>query len=187
MKQWFFSAFVLLLPWVAQAEISYDRLAQFSLTPEYLQGGFIQEKYLAALDATLISTGVFTYQRGKSIRWEILQPIQSELVMTPTSISSTQGHRELMHLDASNNPVARVIGEIFFAVLTTQWEKLAPHFDLSGEIDGQQWHAVLLPIDQAVEQLFSRIELTGMGLLEEIILHEKNGDRTTIRLVNQRE
>jgi hypothetical protein len=185
-KQWFFSAFVLLLPWVAQAEISYDRLAQFSLTPEYLQGSFSQEKYLGALDATLISTGAFTYQRGKSIRWEILEPIQSDLVTTPTSISSKQGHQELMRLDASNNPVARVIGEIFFAVLTTEWEKLAPYFDLSGAIDGHQWHVVLLPVDQAVEQVFSRIELKGMELLEEIVLHEKSGDRTTIRLVNQR-
>ena len=184
--RWFFSAFALLLPWVAQADISYERLAQLSLTPEFLEGSFSQEKYLGALDATLISTGAFTYQRGKSIRWEILQPIQSELVMTPTSISSKQDNQELMHLDTSNNPVARIIGDIFFTVLTTEWEKLAPYFELSGAIDGQKWHAVLLPIDQSVMQVFSRIELKGLELLEEIVLHEKGGNRTTIRLVNLR-
>jgi hypothetical protein len=184
--RWFFSAFALLFSWVAQADISYERLAQLSLTPEFLEGSFSQEKYLGALDATLISTGAFTYQRGKSIRWEILQPIQSELVMTPTSISSKQDNQEMMRLDASHNPATRVIGEIFFAVLTTEWGKLAPYFELSGVIDGQQWHAVLLPIDQAVAQVFSRIELKGLELLEEIVLHEINGDRTTIRLVNLR-
>lgn len=184
--RWFFSAFALLFPWVVQADISFERLAQLSLKPEFLEGSFSQEKYLGALDATLISTGAFTYQRGKSIRWEILQPIQSELMMTPTVISSKQDNQELIRLDASNNPVARIIGDIFFAVLTTEWGKLAPYFELSGAIDGQKWHVILLPIDQDVARLFSRIELKGLELLEEIILYEKSGDRTTIRLVSQR-
>lgn len=186
MSRWFFSAFVLLLPTVVQAEINYDQLAQFSLTPEILEGSFSQEKYLGALDATLISTGVFSYHRGKSIRWEILEPIHSELMMTPTAVSSKQGNQELMRLDVNNNPVARVIGEIFFAVLTADWAKLSPYFELSGTIEGQQWHAILLPLDQTVAQIFSRIELKGLELLEEIVLHEISGDRTTIRLVNQR-
>jgi hypothetical protein len=185
-KRWFFSAFLLLLPTLVQSEISYGQLTQFSLSPEVLEGSFRQEKYLVALDATLISTGVFTYQRGKSIRWEILEPIQSLMMMTPTAVSTKQGDQELMRLDANSNPVAGVIGEIFFAVLTSDWEKLAPYFALSGTNEGQQWHAVLLPLDQTVAQAFSRIELKGKELLEEIVLHEKSGDRTTIRLVNQR-
>ena len=186
MKRWFFSTFLLLLSTVLQAEISYDQLAQFSVTPEILEGSFSQEKHLAALDATLVSTGIFTYHRGKSIRWEILEPIRSQLLMTPTAISAKQSDRELMLLDANNNPVARIIGEIFFAVLTSDWEKLAAYFELSGAIEGQQWHAVLRPLDQTVAQAFSRIELKGTELLEVIVLHENGGDRTTIRLVNQR-
>ena len=186
MKRWFFSAFVLLLPQAIQAEISYEQLAQFSLTPEILEGSFNQEKYIATLDATLISTGVFTYQRDKSIRWEILEPIHSELLMTPSAINSKADNRELMRLDANSNPVAQVISEIFFAVLTADWEKLSPYFELSVTVEGAQWHAVLLPLDQAVAQVFSRVELKGQTLLEEIVLHEKSGDRTTIHLVNQR-
>jgi hypothetical protein len=185
-KRWILSAFLLLLPPLVQSEISYGQLAQFSLTPETLDGSFHQEKYLAALDATLISSGVFTYHRNKSIRWEILEPIHSLLTLTPTAVISKQGDEELVRLDASNNPVARIVGEIFFAVLTSDWEKLAPYFELSGTVEGQQWHAVLLPIDQTVAQAFGRIELKGQKLLEEIVLHEKAGDRTTIRLVNQR-
>ena len=186
MKRRLFSALVLFFPWAAQAEISYARLAQLVQTPEVLEGSFSQVKYLGSLDATLVSSGKFTYQRGKSLRWEILQPIENKLLITPTSISSQQGNRELMNLDAENNPVARVIAEIFFAVLTAEWEKLAPYFELSGSIDGEQWHVVLLPTDQAVAQVFSRVELKGLDLLEEIVLHEVSGDRTMIELVNQR-
>ena len=185
MKRRFLCALVLMFPLTVQAEITFTQLAQISTTPEILQGRFSQEKYLGALDAALISTGVFTYQRGKSIRWEILQPIQNELVMTPTTITNRQGDDELLRLDMGANPTAAVIGEIFFSVLTAEWEKLSGYFELSGEIEGQQWHAVLVPLDQTIGQIFSRIELKGESLLRVIILHENSGDRTTIRLDNQ--
>ena len=185
MKRRFLSALVLIFPLAVHAEITFTSLAQISATPEVLQGRFSQEKYLGALDAALISTGVFTYQRGKSIRWEILQPIQNELVMTPTTITNKQGNDELLRLDMGANPTAAVIGELFFSVLTAEWEKLSDYFELSGEIEGQQWHAVLVPLDQTIGQIFSRIELKGESLLRVIILHENSGDRTTIRLDNQ--
>ena len=185
MKRHFLSALGLIFPLVVHAEITFTQLAEISTTPETLQGQFSQEKYLGALDTVLISTGVFTYQRGKSIRWEILEPIRNELVMTPTTITSTQGDDELLRLDKGANPTAAVMGEIFFAVLTAEWEELADYFELSGEIEGGKWHAVLVPVEQAVKQIFSRIELKGEGLLRVIILYENGGDRTTIHLDKQ--
>jgi len=185
LKRYFLNALVLIFPLVVQAEITFTQLAQISTTPEVLQGRFSQEKYLGALDAALTSTGVFAYQRGKSIRWEILEPIQNELVMTPTTITNQQGNDELLRLDMGTNPTAAVMGEIFFSVLTAEWEKLSDYFELSGEIEGQQWHAVLVPVDQTVMQIFNRIELKGGSLLRVIILHENSGDRTTIHLDNQ--
>lgn len=186
MKQYFFSVILLILPFASIAEITFAQLAQISTTPEKLEGRFSQEKYLSALDAGLVSTGVFSYRRGKSIRWEILEPIRSELLMTPEGITSRQDGGELLHLDVNANPTAAVLGEIFFAVLTAEWEKLSNFFELSGRVDGGLWHAVLVPLDQLAMQVFSRIELKGDSLLREIILHQNSGDRTTIRLENQR-
>jgi hypothetical protein len=177
---------MLIFPLVANAGITFTQLAQVSTTPEKLEGRFNQEKYLAVLDAALISTGVFSYQRGKSIRWETLEPIHNELVMTPATITSKSDDGELLRLDRGSNPTAAALGKIFFSVLTAEWEVLSDYFELSGEIDGHQWHAILVPTEQTVKQVFSRIELKGEILLREIILYEKGGDRTTIRLDNQR-
>jgi hypothetical protein len=185
-KRYFFSVLVLIFPFVANAGITYSQLAQVSTTPENLEGRFSQQKYLDALDATLVSTGVFSYRRGKSIRWQTLEPIRNELVMTPATITSKSGDGELLRLDHSSNPTAAVLGKIFFSVLTAEWEVLSDYFELSGKIDGQQWHAVLVPMEQSVKQVFSRIELKGEIILREIILYEKSGDRTTIRLDKQR-
>ena len=186
MRRYIFGVLVLIFPFTANAEITFSQLTQISTAPEMLEGRFSQEKYLSALDATLKSTGVFTYQRGKSIHWEILDPIQNELVISPVAITSKQADGELLRLDTGVNPSVMVLGEIFFSVLTAEWEVLADYFELSGEIEGQQWHAVLVPIDQSVMQVFSRIELKGGILLREIILFENGGDRTTIHLDKQR-
>lgn len=169
-----------LLPIAAYADLTFEQLQNVSKTPENLNGRFTQEKYLAALDAVLLSSGIFSYQRGKSIRWETLKPIQNELLMTPTSISNKQGGQEFLRVETKTNPAVALFNEIFFSVLTAEWGKLSAYFKLSGKIQDRQWHAELAPVDETVKQLVSRVELKGGALVREIILHESGGDRTTI-------
>lgn len=173
---------LLALVFDANAEISFDKLAKMTATPERHQGNFVQEKYLQAVDASLQSSGVFDFERGKSIRWEILEPIHSELVMTPEGISSNSNGEKLLQLEASANPTVAALGELFFAILTSDWSILENRVDLSGSIEGSNWHAILLPKGDSTRLVFSRLELFGSRLLQKIVLHESSGDRTTIRL-----
>jgi hypothetical protein len=172
----------LLLPLLAQAEISFMQLSRVASMPDEMQGNFRQEKYLAVIDASLKSSGRYSYQRGESIRWQILEPIQSELLMTPEGLSSRQGDDELLRLDTDSHPGAAMMGDILFALFGAQWERLEKYFELSGKIEGQQWQAVLIPRDAIVGQLFNRVELQGAGLLELVVLHETGGDITRIYL-----
>ncbi len=171
----------------APSEISFARLAQLVITPAELQGSFRQQKYLATLDTSLTSSGHFSLLRGESIHWLTVEPIENELVITPSGLSSRQGDDELLRLDAGSNPVVGVMGEIMFALLSAEWQRLARYFELSGEIDGQQWHAQLQPRDVVIAQLFERVELRGEELLQVIVLHESSGDITTIHLDFARE
>jgi hypothetical protein len=173
---------LLLLPLLARAEVGFEELAQLVESPVELQGSFVQQKYLAALDTSLESSGRFSFRRDESIRWEILQPIQNELVITPAGLSSRQGDDELLRIDASSNPGAALMGEIMFAVLSARWQRLAQYFDLSADIDGERWLASLRPRDAMIGQLFERVELRGAKCLEAIVLYEKGGDRTAIQL-----
>jgi predicted exporter len=74
-----------------------------------------------------------------------------------------------------------------FVLLGAQWERLEKYFELSGNIEGQQWQAVLTPRDAIVGQLFNRVELQGAGLLELVVLHEAGGDITRIYLDSELE
>jgi len=175
-------AALLMLSFNASGEISFSQLAQITGMPQKHAGSFVQQKYLQAVDASLESSGVFDYERGKSIRWEILEPIRSELLMTPDGVSDQRNGEQLLQLDAGANPAAAALGEILFALLTADWEMLESHVELSGSVDGENWHAVLEPLDQTAGLVFKRVELSGSGLLEKIVLHESGGDRTTIVL-----
>jgi hypothetical protein len=176
------SILLTLSPVTAWADISFAGLARLASSPDQLQGRFRQEKYLGALDTSLLSSGRFSYRRGESIRWEILEPIQNELVITPSGLSSRQGDNELLRIDARSNPGAAILGEIMFAVLSADWSRLEQYFELSGDIDGQQWRALLQPRDAVIGQVINQVELRGADLLRVIVLHEHGGDRTTIHL-----
>ena len=182
MKRTAVGVLILLLPLLAQAEISFMQLSRVASMPNELQGSFRQEKYLAVIDTLLKSSGRYSYRRGESIRWQILEPIQSELLMTPDGLSSRQGDDELLRLDANTHPGAAMMSDILFALLGAQWERLEKYFELSGSIEGQQWQAVLMPRDAIVGQRLSRVEMQGAGLLELVVLHEAGGDVTRIYL-----
>ena len=182
MKRFGFMLALLGLAGAACADISFTELAQMTLTPDRHQGKFIQQKYLQAVDASLQSSGEFDFERGKSIRWEIQEPIRSELLMTPEGISGGNSDEVLLQLETSANPAVAALGEIFFAVLTSDWASLENRVELSGSIDGQNWHAILHPKDESTRLVFTRLELFGSQLLQKIVLHESSGDRTTIHL-----
>lgn len=166
------------------SKISFEQLASLSAAPKYLKGEFKQEKYLQAIDASLMSTGQFEYSRNESISWITQQPIENKLTMTPTSIVNQQAGQALVELNAETNPAVAVLSDILFSVLTAEWQKLSAYFELQGSFEGEQWQAKLKPTDEAVAQFISNVELTGDELLRTIVLIEKDGDRTTIHFEN---
>ena len=171
---------ILLLPLIAMAELSVEQLNKVVASPEQLHGEFKQSKYLKDLDVTLDSSGVFSYTRAESIRWETLEPIKNLLLMTPERISSSHNGQETMMLEAKSNPTVMILSDVFFAVLTANWGKLTTYFSLSGTLNQQQWHVDLIPTDAAIMQAIRRVEIEGDSLLKQLVFVESNGNRTVI-------
>ena len=162
------------------AELTYQQLQDVSASPERIEGSFEQRKYLAEIGVSLDSSGIFSYQRSEKIVWKTLEPVENEMQMTPTTIINSQQGQEITRLDSRDNPAIAVFSDIFFSILTAQWPKLAEHFKLQGKLDKQQWNAQLVPIDSNIKKMISLVELQGDRLLRSIVLHEVQGDKTSI-------
>ena len=178
--QHIFAVLLMLFTSSLRAEISFSELAELTATDEELSGEFVQEKYLAQFETSIQSSGTFSYQRGKQIIWQTLQPIQSELVMTPTQIVSRQGDVELLRLDAGHNAAVAVLSNLFFSVLTSEWDQLDEHFTLSGNSSNGSWQISLTPKEEMIANVVNNVELSGERDLERVVMHENNGDRIHI-------
>ncbi|MAK66150.1 MULTISPECIES: outer membrane lipoprotein carrier protein LolA [unclassified Methylophaga] len=183
MKRWLILLWFVISP--VHAELSYELLTQLTESPERLQGEFKQEKYLAEFDITLLSSGVFNYQRNEFIRWQTLTPIENELIMKPDSITSSQGGDDLISLKADHDPATKVLTEIFFAVLTADWYALSDYFFANGDYqNNRDWQVKLTPRKPTLKQAINQVELSGDTLMRKVVLHEKNGDITRIDFLN---
>lgn len=175
---------LLFVGWSVVSQAADSRLLESLTTaPEALKGQFTQVKYVQALDARFESSGSFDYQRGSSIRWHTLTPIDNLLTLTPRTISSQQGDTLLSSLDSQTNPVVTIFSDIFFGVMTAQWQTLAEYFEMDIQGSKEHWTVTLHPIDKSVEQVVARVELSGDELLREVLLFEATGDQTQIKFI----
>jgi len=176
--------FLLLQVSMLHAAPTLEQLAELTDSPATLKGDFKQKKTIKAFDASIISTGTFSYKRHTFIRWNTVAPVANQLMMTPKGMTSQQDGEELVSLSADKTPAIKMLSEIFFAVLTAEWETLANYFDV--QIDGDQagWQVVLTPKENALKEAVVQVNLAGDRLLNEVTLQEKNGDMTHILFSN---
>lgn len=171
------------LPVFANAEFDIKKLNAVTNSPDYLQGKFIQQKYLQDFDMSIESNGTFHYSKNERVHWQTLEPIENLVVMTPNSIVSSQGNTQVMSLQADTNPVVTLLSDLFFSVLTSQWQNLETYFSLTGEVNGQVWKVQLVPKDATLAQAITRVELQGEKHLKFLKFFESNGDYTEINFI----
>ncbi len=182
MIRWLIILLLAGLPVGSQA-VDFKLLDSLTTAPDALHGQFTQVKFVKALDVRFESSGRFDYERGSSIRWHTLTPIDNLLTLTPRTISSQQGDTLLSNLDSQTNPVVTIFSDIFFGVMTAQWQTLAEYFEMDVQGSKEHWTVILHPIDKSVEQVVARVELSGDDLLREVLLFEAAGDQTQIKFI----
>ena len=61
------------------------------------KGTFVQRKILKDVDVTLVSTGTWTFEKGKTFTWRTLKPVPSVFTATPTNYTFSAGGRTTSH------------------------------------------------------------------------------------------
>lgn len=61
--------------------------------PPTAHGTFVQRRILADVDVTLVSKGVYRFERDRFFEWDTREPVASVFHATPTNYSVTAGGR----------------------------------------------------------------------------------------------
>ncbi|MYM63978.1 LolA-related protein [Pseudomaricurvus sp. HS19] len=144
-----------------------------------VNGRFVQNKTLQGLDIPLRSEGHFALT-DDTLLWQVTSPIASELQISRDAIVQLEDGREVFRLSAAEQPLSRVISDIFLAVFQGDWALLQQHFDLQVSGSADDWQLQLLPLNDVIGRVAGRIDVEGGAQLQSLQLAEPGGDRTRI-------
>lgn len=164
----------------AQAAVPTAKIEALLAKPPVMCGRFDQTKQLAGMKKPLASEGRFCVIAGKGVLWRTLKPFPSTLRLTRDEIVNYQGDRVAMRLDASTEPVVRMINNVLFSLLSGDLKQLDALFEGDGGADAASWHVTLKPRQAALEKAIGTIKLEGGAYVKSIEMNEGSGDRTTI-------
>jgi len=171
-KKWLAAAVLLLATTIAMAQ-SFDlpQLAEQLSGPAVVRGDFIQEKHLRALPQPLTSHGQFTLSRDHGLLWLLQQPIRQR-----------RGEQGWQAVDPQGGSARQ--NQLFLAVLSGDTQALQRDFQLELSGTATAWRLQLTPRGALLKQIFAGIEIQGGETVTRIELHETQGDRTLIRLLD---
>ncbi len=159
------------------------QLAEQLSGPAVVRGDFIQEKHLRALPQPLTGRGQFVLARDHGLLWLLQQPIRQDYRITAQGIArrSEQGWQAL---DPQGNSARQ--NQLFLAVLSGDTPALQRDFQLELSGEAKAWRLQLTPRGALLKQIFADIDIQGGKTVTQIELHEAQGDRTLIRLLDSR-
>ncbi len=158
-----------------------EQLAQQLSAADVVRGEFVQEKYLRSLAMPLSSRGQFVLSKQLGLLWKVRQPFAQTYRIDAQGVSLLADN--VWQIQPGQNVAARQ-SRLFLAVLQGDRSVLEADFTLQLQGNAQQWQLQLLPKAVFLQQIFKVIEIHGGALVERIELHETQGDRTVMRMLN---
>ena len=145
-----------------------------------LQGYFQQTKHLEFLQQPFISSGEFTIDRSAGLRWQVLEPLASLMVIDGSKVL-------LDGKPVDDHGIGRLMGMIMFGLMEGKLDTVEEYFAITGDVSANQWKLSLAPRSARLKSALQRIELRGDDYLGEIEIFERDNNRTVIVLSSLRD
>lgn len=174
----------------AQGSVKQEKVKQqinaVALSMKSLQCDFVQTKHVKLLNDKMVSYGKMYYQQANKLRWEYTSPYSYTFVLNNNKVLLKKGSRS----DVINVNQSKFFGEIARIMMNSVVGKCltdSKSFKTSIAASGSEYVATLLPQQKQMKQMFQKIILhlsKSQSVVTQVILIEKNGDKTVIVLKN---
>lgn len=147
---------------------------------------FTQTKHLSMLSDKMVSEGKMNYKQPNKLRWEYTSPYQYLFIFNGTKVYVGNKSRKDV-IDTNSNKLFKEVARIMMSTVTGTALSNAADFSVTVEDGKTLWNVTLIPKKKEMKKMFTRIVLSFSKsdlMISEINLHEKNNDRTNIRLRN---
>jgi outer membrane lipoprotein-sorting protein len=165
---------------VQAAPVPVAQIQALLAKPKVMCGRFDQSKILAGMKKPLAANGRFCVLQDKGVLWRTLAPFPNTLRLTKGEIIHYQGDRVAMRLDAKTEPTVRMINQVLFALLAGDLAQLEQLFKVEGTVTHDSWNVSLEAREPALAKAIGAIRLDGGAYVNNIVISEASGDRTSI-------
>jgi len=153
-----------------------------------LSATFVEEKRIALLSEPLVNWGRIDYSRPRRLERRTTRPFES-LWRLDGNLVTVEDAGERTTIDLGEYPDARLLATAFMDVLEGDADRLRKNFGVSfaPQRAGTPWRIELTPLKNGRRALFTRIEISGLGVLvERLIIVESSGDKSTTNFADVR-
>jgi len=141
------------------------------LKKDVIAGEFRQTKTILGFSKDIISSGSFHIE-NQQLLWEIKSPINQRIKISRDGIFLWR-HGAWIKNDKNYD------NGIFLDIIELRFQNLEKYFTLQVSGNSKDWKIELLPRNMFVKKIFERVVISGGEVVKEILLIEKNGDKTS--------
>lgn len=143
---------------------------------------FTEKKYIALLDKPVVSTGEMTYTAPDRLEKRTLQPKPELLLLDRDTLTLERGKQKFV-LRLSEQPEAQVFVDSIRGTLSGNRAALERSYALHLSGTRERWSLSLLPSDQRIAALVSRITVGGTrDQVDSIEYLQADGDRSVMSI-----
>ncbi|WP_392558855.1 LolA family protein [Orbus mooreae] len=185
MKKYFITCFTLLMmvshfSYAITLEQLQLQFAQYPVT----RADFTQDRYIQGLSKPLHSTGKMIISKTLGLWWQQKTPFIMTLKMNDQRMEQQIANQAPQIITAQAQPQLFQFNSLLSAVFDADKNTLEQNFTLTLSQQDKQWQLILHPKAAPLNKIFTQIELSGTKYLSQIIIDDKQHDKTIITFTN---
>jgi hypothetical protein len=169
-------------PLAQQGSGDLDEVLALLATRKHGHVEFIEQKYIAALDRPIESSGELRFDAPDHLEQRTLKPRAETLVLDNGTLTVDRGHTHRV-MDMHAFPQVEPLVESIRATLAGDRNALEHLFHLEFTGGMARWTLTLVPLESKVKQLVAQVKIDGVrDQLIKVEIRQTDGDRSLMTL-----
>lgn len=188
--KYFFPLLVLLFMLMGQEQaqaLTLNELQEHFSQQAVIRAEFRQTRQIKGLTQPLLSSGEILISREKGLWWQQKTPFVLTLLLDEQRMMQQVAGERPQVITAQSNPQMFQFNHLLRSLFQADRSVLEANFILTFR-DKQhgEWVMLLRPKTSPLDKVFNTITLEGKDYLDQIVLDDRQGDRTEIVFSDQR-